>query len=161
MLPTLDEINAFLHERIPVTKAMSIEIRDISTGSISATAPLKTNTNHHDTFFGGSLSTLGIVSGWSLVWSAVKDWSLRKRIVIQDSQTRFIRPADSDAMASTMPIRSEEWQRFRHAAHNAGKSSLEVDTEIFCEGRRIAVHSGLYVVLAPESDCVARPDFTL
>lgn len=149
-MPTADEITAYIHQNIPVTQAMAIRILEFAEGAVRAFAPLHENINHRETIFGGSLATLGIVTGWALTWATLKSWDLPARVVIQDSRTQFIKPAAGDVESSTMSIEPAEWELLRTSIDRHGKGRLKVDTDIMCGTRRVAVHSGIYVALPPD-----------
>lgn len=60
-------VEHYLHEHIPITRAMGLKVTAYDGDSVRLWAPLEPNLNHRNTAFGGSLSTLGILAGWSLL----------------------------------------------------------------------------------------------
>ena len=64
----IDELQKKLHNEIPLTKFMNIKIETYNEKELITTAPLDININDKGTAFGGSLSTLTIISSWSLCW---------------------------------------------------------------------------------------------
>ena len=54
----LHDTERFLHEQIPLTKAMEVTLESYDGSQLVVTAPLEPNYNHLGTAFGGSLSAL-------------------------------------------------------------------------------------------------------
>ena len=51
-------LEAFLHEKIPLTRAMGLRVAESSAARLVLEAPLAANVNHLGTAFGGSLHAL-------------------------------------------------------------------------------------------------------
>ena len=64
----LDEITRYLHDHIPITRSLGARVEHADGQSVRLWAPLAQNLNHRDTAFGGSLSSLAILSGWVLLY---------------------------------------------------------------------------------------------
>ena len=52
----------YLHEHIPLSKAMGVTVRSVSGEAVTLAAPLAPNINHRETVFGGSASALAILA---------------------------------------------------------------------------------------------------
>ena len=59
----LNQLRNVLHEEIPLTKAMGVEVNSYDGHCLVLSAPLDPNTNHKDTAFGGSLYSLAVLAG--------------------------------------------------------------------------------------------------
>ena len=70
---TESEIKDYLYNNIPLAKAMDVEVLDVSKYSLTLKAPLCSNSNMHGTAFGGSLSSIALLTGWSLIHSQITD----------------------------------------------------------------------------------------
>ena len=97
----------YIYENIPVISSMKITISSVASKSIEVKADIQANINHRNTAFGGSISTLGIVSGWLLI----KYWFLKKgitsTIVIRESKTDFKKPILEDFYAKVIHLDEE------------------------------------------------------
>jgi len=69
----LQETERFLHEQIPLTRAMGVRVRSWDGEKLWLSAPLEPNHNHLGTAFGGSLSALATLAGYSLLWLLLGD----------------------------------------------------------------------------------------
>jgi thioesterase domain-containing protein len=56
------ELAHYLHEHIPLSHAMGVEVVEADWHSVTLRAPLAPNINHRETVFGGSASAVGIVA---------------------------------------------------------------------------------------------------
>ena len=55
-LPSPAALESYLHEHIPITRAMQVRVVEIGPEHARLTAPLAPNINHRETVFGGGLS---------------------------------------------------------------------------------------------------------
>ncbi|WP_319557377.1 YiiD C-terminal domain-containing protein [Thiomicrorhabdus sp.] len=94
----LDELQQTLHHSIPLTQAMGIRVHSFTDGTLSLFAPLEKNYNHKSTAFGGSLYSLSVLTGWSLIHLLLQQEALSGHIVIHKSQTRFLKPVDGNLL---------------------------------------------------------------
>ena len=51
-----NELETYLHQRIPLSRAMAVEVRSATPASVELFAPLAPNINHPATVFGASAS---------------------------------------------------------------------------------------------------------
>src|SRR4051794_1861633 len=101
---SLPEVTTFLHHEIPIIRAMGIQLVGWDGVTVTVAAPLAPNQNHADTAFGGSIATVGIVAGYSLLHLIFLERQLSTRILIQKSSTEYLRPIDEDMTAlATVP----------------------------------------------------------
>ncbi len=82
---SLDEITAYLHAHIPVTRSLGAAAVRWDGAALALRAPLAPNLNHRGTAFGGSMSALAILAGWGVVHLALRARGLETRLVVQRS----------------------------------------------------------------------------
>ena len=142
---TAAELERTLHEEIPLSRAMGIQVAAYSNNSLRLTAPLAPNTNHKCTAFGGSLYSLAVLCGWGLLHLKLREAGLRKHIVIQESNIRYLLPVEND-MAAECHVDEAAFARFLRTLEKRGKSRLALDVVIMRDGRPAVEFSGRYVV---------------
>ena len=148
---TLDEITAFVHDRIPSTARLGARVELYDGASLRLAAPLGPNVNHRGTAFGGSLSALAILSGWLLLHLKLRDAGVAARLVIQRSALDYVAPVDGDFTATAALPGAGAWDRFlrtltRHrSARVAVPSTLSGPTGV---GGR---HEGTFVATRAEA----------
>lgn len=141
-----DEFTAFLHRNIPLAGAMQLQVVDCGGGKIELQAPLAPNRNHRDTAFGGSLATLGIVSGWALLQQELQHQGLDARIVIQRGECDFVEPVAAEFSASCN-LPDAQWERFLATLRRRGRARITLHSSLRCAGREAVRHSGTFVAL--------------
>src|SRR5262245_59469418 len=90
------ELQSYLHEHMPLTKAMVVEVILSGEEGIRLRAPLPPNINHRQTAFGGSISTLAMTAAWSYVHRRLQSMEMPARVVVSNSETRYLQPAKDD-----------------------------------------------------------------
>ena len=143
MLP--QELEAYLYHQIPVTKSLGVKVDSCDEEKVQLKAPLDLNFNHKKTAFGGSLSVMGILSGWSLVY--LRLLGKKNEIVIQDSSMSYLKPVQADFISVSDYRESSEWQSFYKLFERRGKGRIRVESHLYCEQELVAKHTGLYVAL--------------
>lgn len=146
-MPDLNRITAYLHEHIPLTAHMGIRVTSYNSQSVRLFAPLEANLNHRNTAFGGSLSTLGIMAGWTLLHIRLQEANIPNRLVIQKSTMDFQKPAMGDLEVVCTQSDPEEWARFTRTIIEKEKSRITLTAEIFSQDLRVAVNEGVFVSL--------------
>jgi thioesterase domain-containing protein len=143
---TPDAINAYLHQRIPLSVHMQMQVLVLEPDRIEVRMPLAPNRNPHGTVFGGALSALGLVSGWMLLHAALEEDGLPAALVGQQSHTDFLAPAAGDCVAECVCPR-ETLDRLRSSFRERRRARLSLDTLIRVGALPVARHAGVYVAL--------------
>ena len=143
-----NEITAYINKHIPVTGSMGIAVQEVSKTSIKITAPLGPNINHRESAFGGSISTIGIISCWGLLFSRLKTIEIPTRLVIQKSSTDFLLPATGEMTGECTFPDENEFEKFLKLLKRRGKSRIYLSSQVYSENKLIAEHTGAYVVVA-------------
>ncbi|MBW4475039.1 MAG: thioesterase domain-containing protein [Stenomitos rutilans HA7619-LM2] len=141
-----DVITQYAHEHIPITKHMGIRALSVDEVQISLLAPYAPNINHRETIFGGSISSLGILTGWALLWAKLQAAEIPNRLVIQSSSTDFIKPA-TDAIVACCQCDRDRWHTFYTTLKRHGKARITLNVETHCAEILVATHIGQYVAI--------------
>ena len=141
-----EALTEYLHRNIPLTAAMQLRVLQCGDGSIELVAPLAPNRNHRDTAFGGSLATLGIVTGWALLQQSLGQEGVEARVVVQKSECEFLEPvAEEFFSAGSLP--AAEWTRFLDTLSKRGRARITIHSALRCAGREVVRHSGTFVAI--------------
>ena len=143
----LDEIQQYLYEQIPLSIAMKLEVRAFSKNGVKLFAPLEPNINHRGTAFGGSLSSLAILSVWTLVHFRLLEEGLESRLVIHKNEMEFLKPVERGFWAKCELESENEWETFKQILLRKGKSRLEAQATIESEGEVQARLGGEFVAI--------------
>ena len=136
-----------LHIEIPLTKLMELEIKDYNNFELVTTAPLHININDKGTAFGGSLSTITIISAWSLCWLISKELGFHSNnIVIIKNETNFRKPVTKDIVCHTKKPSNEEIEILKNKLLTKKSASIRIESQII-ENNEICVDFlGYYVI---------------
>ena len=138
-----EALTAQLHATIPLTAAMATRVLAFDGRRMEIGAPLDPNRNLHGTAFGGSLATLGILGGWSLVAAALDAAGIRARIVVQHSDCEFREPVRADFTAvSRLP--EAEWPRFVATLSRHRRARIAIETTILADHQAVVSHRGRF-----------------
>jgi len=141
----LTEIEQAVHSFFPISIEMGAKVRAYDGISVSISKPLAQNINHKSCAFGGSISALAILSGWSLLYLKLNELGIPNQLVIQKSEFNFLRPINSDFVAvASMPSNSS-WEKFLRALNRHGRSRISIHSEVKYESGLGGVHNGVYV----------------
>ncbi len=137
----LCETEKFLHEKIPLTRAMEVRVESEDEHQLTLTAPLAANHNHLGTAFGGSLAALAMLTGYALLWLELGDRGAH--IVISESTLQFRRPVRGELRANCR--RPDDLAAFRETFTAKGKARLQLEVVIENEGEVAVKFRGTYV----------------
>ena len=106
------ELESYLHEHIPLSKAMEVSVAEASPRHVVLRAPLALNINHRDTVFGGSASAVAILAAWSMLHVRLTAEGLGSRLVIQRNTMDYLAPMDGAFAAVAEAPADDVWQPF-------------------------------------------------
>ncbi len=146
------QLEGYLHDRIPLSRAMAIEVRAATVERAQLYAPLAPNINHRDTVFGGSASAVAILAAWSVVRTRMVEEGLVGRIVIRRSSMSYERAIADGFTATADAPGAREWARLRTAIARGRPGRVHVTARLECNGAAVGQLEGEFVVLPNESD---------
>lgn len=141
--PTLQDV---LYTEIPLTRAIGIQVIDSTNDSLTLKAPLTNNINHKCTAFGGSLYSVSVLTGWGLLYTILKQHNLSGHIVIQESNTRFLKPVVEDIYSHCSIDNRQDIDKFIWMYKRKGIARIQLTTHIISEHENCVEFSGRYVV---------------
>ncbi|MDJ0595244.1 MAG: YiiD C-terminal domain-containing protein [Pleurocapsa sp. MO_226.B13] len=140
-------IQAYLYEHIPLSEAMDVQVIKVTNNLVILAAPIKPNINHRSTVFGGSATTLAILSAWTLVNFRLKSENINTRLVIQKNTMSYDKPITSDFEAVCYLTDRQLWQRFIKILQRKKKSRITVNSFLRCQGEQVGEFVGVFVAL--------------
>src|SRR5436305_2493288 len=84
------EAEKFLHEQIPITRAMGLRVVANDESGFTVEAPVALNSNHLRTAFGGSINAVATLAAYGFLWMELNDATAH--VVVAESSIRFLRP---------------------------------------------------------------------
>jgi thioesterase domain-containing protein len=147
----LKSIENYLHEHIPLSRAMGVTVVSVEPDSVELSAPLEPNINHRETVFGGSASALAILSAWTLVHARLDKEGMHSRVVIQENTMSYLRPFTDRFAAVANLSPTSDWNRFVMTLRRKGRARIDVQAGLYCGGGKVGDFQGRFVALAIES----------
>lgn len=142
------ELEQFLHEYIPLSKAMGVQVRRSNAEHVVLAAPLVPNRNHQSTVFGGSASAVAILAAWSLLYLRLKQAGLQVRLVIRQNTMKYERPISGRFIASSAASDLPAWDKFQDMLKRKHRARISIKVRIRCHGEDVGEMDGEFVALA-------------
>lgn len=141
----LRDTEEFLHAQIPLSQAMGVQVESYDDDQLILTAPLAANHNHLGTAFGGSLSALATLSGYSLLWLELED--RKAHIVVHSSAIRYHHPVTGNLRALCQRPDKSVLTDFKTRFAKTGKARITLQVSIEQDGLACVDFEGVYVAL--------------
>jgi thioesterase domain-containing protein len=141
------ELAQYIHEHIPLSKALGVSVVAIEDDAVTLQAPLEPNLNHQQTVFGGSASALAILAGWALLHVRLQSEGIADRLVIQRNVMEYQCPILGQFTARSMLERPAGWKPFTDMLARKGKARITVLAVLEHMGRVAARFSGQFVAV--------------
>ena len=146
--PSEKRVERYLHQCIPLSAAMGVQVRTATVVHVKLAAPLAPNVNHTETVFGGSAAALATLSAWTLLHLRLEDARLDAQLVIQRSRMEFERPIPGDFEAVCNFGDASAWERFRATFARRGRARLTLAAHLVHLASRVASFEGDFVALS-------------
>ena len=144
---TVRFLQKYLHERIPISKAMGVKVLEATVNGVKLAAPLSPNINHRETVFGGSSSAVAILSAWSLLYLRLKNENIKSRIVIQRSTMNYEHPIADMFTASSVNCDPLIWLKFIAMLKRKNRARVKISSILHCNGRKVGEFEGAFVAI--------------
>ena len=146
------ELTQYLHEHMPLSKAMGVSVVSIEENAVTLRAPLEPNINHRQSVFGGSASALAILAGWALLHVRLHAEGVPDRLVIQRNSMEYQQPILGQFTARATLERPDRWRQFMAMLARKGKARVTVSAVLEHADQVVGRFTGQYVAFA------ARPE---
>lgn len=140
-------LRKYLHEHIPLSKAMDVDVLEAAGQRVRLSAPLEPNINHRNTVFGGSASAVAILSAWALLYVRMEEANLPARLVIQSNQMRYTRPIADDFEAVCIAPEAKRWEKFVATFERRKLARIEIASSLYCRGEEVGRLDGVFVAM--------------
>ena len=143
----LKELETYLHEHIPLSRAMQVAVVQASYELVKLAAPLAPNINHRETVFGGSASAVAILAAWTILYVRLQEEGLYSRVVIQRNQVSYDKPVAGDFYAIAKLDDDERWQKFLKQLRRHHRARISVTSVLEYEGQPAGLMTGDFVAI--------------
>jgi thioesterase domain-containing protein len=121
---------------------------EITNSRVRISGDFLENTNHHNTVFGGSISVILLLSGWSMVREIMMKEDPSASIVVAKKCVEYLKPVKNDFEAVSHVPELIHLNRFIKSYRTYGKGKLEISADLFeNESKKIMAHfKGIFYV---------------
>ena len=133
----------FLHEQIPITRAMGLRVMANDENEFVVEAPVALNSNHLRTAFGGSINAVATLAAYGFLWLELDDAAVH--VVVAESSIRFLRPVRETIRAICLHPAPDELAQFRSQFAGKRKARINLRVKIIEAGETAAEFEGTFV----------------
>ena len=127
---TPSTLQSFILDQIPLVEALEVSIVRVNRDLAELTAPLDPNRNHLGTAFGGSLSTILILAGYSWLYNAIESRGKKCHVVLQTSRVEYLRPVRETITAIARAPEPAAFEKFLEAYDGKGTGRITIEATI-------------------------------
>lgn len=141
------ELEAYLYQYIPLTRAMQVSVLSIEPEQLILAAPLQPNINPHHTVFGGSVATMATLAAWCLLHTRLQSEGLANSLVVRHSSLDYDKPIAGDFTAIATLEVPEQWSAAVEFFKQRGKAKIPVLSVLNYAGQITGRFRGEFVAL--------------
>jgi thioesterase domain-containing protein len=146
------ELTQYIHEHIPLSRAMGVVVVAVEDEAVLLQAPLAPNINHQHSVFGGSASALAILAGWALLHVRLHAEGSAARLVIQRNMMEYERPILGSFTARATLEHPDRWRQFTNMLARKGKARVTAQAVLEHRGEIVGKLSGQFVAFVHRGD---------
>ena len=147
----LVELQDYLYEKIPQVKSMEVEVDDVTSDSLTVSAPLEPNINHRDSVFGGSASSISILSAWAFLHQKLASEGISTTLVIQKNTMTYDIPITGKFSVTAKLSNRNDWEKFVTMLKRKGKSRINVSSNLNYADKNAGQFEGTFVAVGCKS----------
>ena len=144
------DLQKYIHKEIPQSRFMEVVVENITEDSLSLSAPLEANINHKNSVFGGSISSVAILSAWTFLQNKVMACGVKATLVIHKNSMSYDIPILGKFTAVARFGENADWDKFLETLEIHGKARIEVVSDVFCDHDVAARLVGSFVALGEQ-----------
>jgi thioesterase domain-containing protein len=133
----------FLHEQIPITRAMGLRVVAHDDTGFTVEAPVALNSNHLRTAFGGSINAVATLAAYGFLWLELNDAAAH--VVVAESSIRFLRPVRETIRAICLRPAGGELETFAVQFREKRKARITLRVRVGEAGEIAAEFEGQFV----------------
>ena len=142
-----NQLKQLLHKEIPITKALAIDVENLSVDQIIINAKFEENKNIHNTAFAGSIYTIATLAGWSLITNYLEECNLPGVVVLASADIKYKRPITGDINARCQLPKGNDIEDFKNRLLKKGRAKLKICVSVIEDDQIKAQFEGNFAVV--------------
>lgn len=143
----LNDLRDYLYDQIPLSKAMGLEIIVADNSQVEMTVPLKLNSNHMDTAFGGSLATLLILACYGYLFNRLDQAGHESHVLIKEGNTKYLLPVREELKAICLAPDEAIYNQFLTTFKRRGRARITLTAFVEAGSEKACIFSGEFVAV--------------
>jgi thioesterase domain-containing protein len=140
-------VEAYLHEHIPLSRAMGVGVRSATHDRVVLSAPLEPNINHRGTVFGGSAGALAILAAWTLLHLRLTAEGHHVQLVVQRQAVSYEMPIQDCFLATSVLPGVDAWSRFTTTLRRRRRARIRTTSSLESNGQTVGRFEGDFVAV--------------
>lgn len=140
-----EDLQEFLLERIPLARAMQLQIHAWHGDRIELHAPLAANVNDKGCAFGGSLSSLMTLAPWALLELSLREAGLEADVFVANAEIRYLIPIFEDIHVLAQPESGQSRERFISVLRERGRARIGMLSTVGDQDKPACVQQARFV----------------
>ena len=142
------DLEIFLHEKIPLSRAMGVCVAESGGERLVLEAPLAANINHLGTAFGGSLHALPTLACYAALWTMMRESGLDGHVVVKQSEAKYRHPVKGRLRAVCLRPPLPTIAKFMDDLRRHGKARMPLKAIVEgTDGKPAVEFQGTFVAL--------------
>lgn len=141
------KLEKYLHESIPLTKALGLRVKFASPARVLLECPLDPNINLHGTAFGGSIVALATITGWTWIHVYMRERKQTPKLVISESHMQYLEPVTGTFSAELRAPSDDIINSFTQTFDRRGSARIELTVSVLSDGEEVGLFKGTYAAL--------------
>lgn len=139
-------LESFLREKIPLSEALGVKVVEVSDIQVELEAPLAPNHNHLGSAFGGSISALLILGGYTWLYHYMTEKGNEVHVILKSCQIEYLHPIEEDLRIITKAPEKKELVQFEERFGRKGLGRIFLNSQIMTGKGVAAKLRGEFVV---------------
>lgn len=141
------ELEKYLFDCIPISQSLGIKVIEVESNHVSISAPIQPNRNHLNTVFGGSSSTVCILTAWSLFQNYIFNNQLDGKVMIRKQMVDYLKPITKNFVCNAYFNDDLDLAVFQNTFNKMHKARLAITEHIYQEAQLAVEFKGIFVLM--------------
>ncbi len=141
------QLKEFIYREFPLAQAQGVDIVRADDRGLEILAPLKLNRNHLGTAFGGSISSLLILSCYASLFYQMEKEGYHFHLVIKEESTKYLMPVEEDIRIVSEAPDANLYSSFTESFKRKGRARIQLESKVLTKNGVACTFMGEFVAL--------------
>lgn len=122
----MKDLEKFIHQKIPLSKHMQIQLVELTEKEAKLFCPLSANHNHMNTAFGGSISAGLLLACYAWFFNVLKIQGIDSHVIVKECKTTYSHPIETDFIVSCRAPLKSEYEKLLKILSKKDRAKIEL-----------------------------------